>query len=81
VSFMVFFFGALSAISSYTIQKPPLNYFSVAMGVFSMAALALFASRQYLGLGYGGMERLIAYPTLLWGIAFGGHLISYYEKQ
>jgi len=81
VSFMVFFFGALSAISSYTIQKPPLNYFSVAMGVFSLAALALFASRQYLGLGYGGMERLIAYPTLLWGIAFGGHLISYSEKQ
>lgn len=80
VSFGVFFFGGLLAIFSYTLEKPPLTYFSVIMGVFSLAALALFVSQQYLGLGHGGMERMIAYPTLLWGIAFGGHLISYPEK-
>jgi hypothetical protein len=27
-------------------------------------------------LGKGGMERMIAYPMLLWAIGFGGHLIK-----
>lgn len=76
VSFVTFFFGGLSAIFSYQIEKPPLTYFSVILGALSLAALALFASQQYFGLGRGGMERMIAYPTLLWAIAFGGHLIS-----
>ncbi len=79
-SFVVFFFGGLSAIFSYTLEKRPLTYCSVALGALSLVALVLFASQQYLGLGHGGMERMIAYPTLLWGIAFGGHLISYSEK-
>jgi len=79
MSFVAFFFGGLSAISSYTLEKTPLNYFSVAMGAFSLVALALFASEQYLGLGPGGMERMVAYPILLWAIAFGGHLIGYTE--
>ncbi len=80
MSFVTFFFAGLSAIFSYTLEKPPLNYFSVSMGAFSLAALALFASKQYLGLGYGGMERMVAYPMLLWAIPFGGFLIGYSEK-
>jgi len=27
-------------------------------------------------LGAGGMERMIAYPALLWVIGFGGHLMG-----
>jgi len=42
-----------------------------------LLALVLFASGTFLGLGKGGMERMIAYPALLWAIGFGGHLISY----
>lgn len=76
VSLIAFLFGALSAIASYKYQKPPLSYFAVILGLTSLVALALFATGVYLGLGKGGMERMIAYPVLLWAIAFGGHLIK-----
>jgi len=76
-SFITFLFAGLSAIMSYKLQKPPLSYFSVILGVVVLLALVLFASGTFLGLGKGGMERMIAYPALLWAIGFGGHLISY----
>jgi hypothetical membrane protein len=73
---IAFTFGALSAITSYKLQKPPLSFFAVLLGALSLAALALFISDNYLGLGKGGMERIIVYPITLWAIAFSGHLIS-----
>lgn len=77
VSLITFLFGGLSAIVSYKLLNPPLSYFSVLLGVLSLGALVLFASGTYLGLGAGGMERMIAYPTLLWGVGFGSSLMSY----
>ncbi len=76
VSLMAFLFGALSAIASYKFQKPPLSYFAVVLGLISLAALILFGLKINLGLGVGGMERMIAYPILLWAIGFGGYLIK-----
>jgi len=76
-SFITFLFAGLSAIMSYKLQKPPFSHFSVILGVMVLSALVLFASSTFLGLGKGGMERMIAYPALLWAIGFGGHLISY----
>ncbi|MBS7646923.1 MAG: DUF998 domain-containing protein [Candidatus Bathyarchaeia archaeon] len=76
VSLIAFLFGALSAIASHGYQKPPLSYFAVVLGLTSLAALVMFATNIYLGLGKGGMERMIAYPVLLWAIAFGGHLMK-----
>jgi len=76
VSLIAFLFGALSAIASYKYQKPPLSYFAVILGLTSLAALILFATGIHLGLGKGGMERMIAYPVLLWAIAFSGHLLK-----
>ncbi|MCW4002136.1 MAG: DUF998 domain-containing protein [Candidatus Bathyarchaeota archaeon] len=75
-SLITFLFGGLSAILSYRLQKPPLSYLSVILGVFSLLSLVLFGSGVYLGLGKGGMERMIAYPALLWAVGFGGYLIS-----
>jgi len=75
-SVITFVFGGLSAIMSYRLQKPPLSYFSVLLGALSLVALALFGSSIYLGLGKGGMERMIAYPTLLWVVGFGSYLIG-----
>lgn len=88
-SLIAFLFGALSAIASYKIQKPPLSYFAAILGLTSLFALILFAASEsimhiigsqasdfYLGLGKGGMERMIAYPMLLWAIGFGGYLIK-----
>jgi hypothetical membrane protein len=76
-SLITFAFGALFAIASYKLQKPPLSYFAVLFGAVSLMALVLFISGIYLGLGKGGMERMVAYPILLWAIGLGGPLISH----
>ena len=80
VSLITFLFGGLSAIMSYKLQKSPLSYASVLLGVLSLVALALFGSSIYLGLGKGGMERMIAYPTLLWAVGFSSYLMRYSKK-
>jgi hypothetical protein len=36
-------------------------------------------SSFYLGLGPGGMERMIVYPTLMWLAAFGGQIVTQRE--
>jgi len=71
-----FLFGGLSAIVAYRLVKEPLNYLSVILGAFSLLALVLLPSQVLLGLGKGGMERMIVYPTLVWQTAFGGYLMS-----
>ncbi|MGC8999082.1 MAG: DUF998 domain-containing protein [Candidatus Bathyarchaeia archaeon] len=83
-SLIAFLFGALSAITSYKIQKPPMSYFAISMGIMSLTALTIFMvgeiylhyfnSAINLIIGLGGMERMIAYPILLWAIGFGGYL-------
>jgi len=80
-SLITFLFGGLSAIMSYKLQKPPLSYSSVLLGALSLVALALFGSGTYLGLGRGGMERMIACPTCLWAVGFGSYLIGYSRDQ
>jgi len=80
VSLITFLFGALSAVVSYKLQKTFLSCFAVLLGIMSLAALGLFISGNYLGLGKGGMERMIVYPTLLWGVGFGSHLMNREES-
>jgi hypothetical membrane protein len=79
VSFITFFFGALSAIAVSKFLKVPFSYFSVLMGLASITALILFGLNIYLDLGPGGMERMIAYPVILWAIGFGGYLMAPHE--
>lgn len=97
VSLMAFGFGGLSAIASFKVLKLPLSAISVILGVMTLGALALFAgglvttssltsseppaSEFFLGIGPGGMERMIVYPALIWLILFSGHLITLSEKQ
>lgn len=76
MSFITFFFGGLSAVVSYKLAKPLFSYLSLLMGSISLVALALFIFKIFLGFGPGGMERMIAYPLLLWAIGFGGNLMS-----
>ena len=76
VSVITFLFGALAAIFSYKLVKMPYSYFSVLLGIMSLMAFVLMGFEIYLGLGAGGMERMIAYPVLLWGISFGSYLMS-----
>ncbi|WP_426367827.1 DUF998 domain-containing protein [Streptomyces sp. E-08] len=49
----------------------PLRWGAGLLGVTAITALGLFLSHRYLGLGMGGMERLAAFPLLLWALAVG----------
>src|SRR5437763_1424266 len=60
VSFITFLFAALSAILAFRVLRPPLSYLS----------------ENNFDLGSGGMERMIVYPVLAWGIGFGGYLLG-----
>ncbi len=76
VSLITFLFISFAAITAYKIERAPLSYFSVLLGIFSLVATGLFTGGVYLGLGEGGMERMIVYPVLLWSVAFSGQLIA-----
>ena len=75
-SLVTFVAIGIQALLVFRVARPPMSYFSMAAGVAALVALALFVSGTYLGLGLGGMERMIVYPVLLGGIAFGGYLLS-----
>ncbi len=75
-SLIVFLFAGLSAIVTARFQKKPLFYFSIILGVGTLVALLLYVGGTYLGLGAGGMERMVVYPVLLWAVGFGGHLMG-----
>jgi hypothetical membrane protein len=84
VSDIAFIFGGLLPIASCRLGRKPFSYLSVVMGVVSLSAMVLLSAQysfslgeQYLlGLGPGGMERMIVYPILLWVAAFGGYAMA-----
>ena len=96
VSSMAFLFAGLSAIASAKVLKKPLSLIGVVLGAMTIGALVLFSSglitsgsftsniaydsNFYLGLGPGGMERMIVYPALMWLAGFSGHLATQREK-
>jgi len=72
-AFLVFVFGNLAMIilgSSLQISRA-FRAYSIASGVIALIALYLFMTRHYLGLGQGGMERLVAHPQTVWLTLFG----------
>jgi hypothetical membrane protein len=84
VSDIAFIFGGLLPIAAYRLVRKPFSYLSVVMGVLSLSAMILLSAQYFfslgeqyfLGLGPGGMEKMIAYPILLWETAFGGYLMA-----
>ncbi|GAA2464606.1 hypothetical protein GCM10010388_66050 [Streptomyces mauvecolor] len=49
----------------------PMRWGTSLLGVTAITAFGLFLSQHYLGLGMGGMERVAAFPLLLWVLAVG----------
>ena len=84
VSDIAFIFAGLAPLAALKVVKKPFTYFSVVMGLLSLSALVLLSAEYsfglgeqfFLGLGAGGMERMIVYPVLLWETALGGYLMS-----
>jgi hypothetical membrane protein len=73
---MVFIFGGLCAITGYSVFRGPFSIISPFLGIIALIATILLASGIYLGLGMGGMERMIAYPLIIWGFGAGAYLMS-----
>ena len=81
-SLLTFLAIGLAAILSYRLQRPPMGLFGIVLGLITLVMLVLYipdsgvAYGNTLGIGHGGLERLIVYPVLFWSIAFGGHLMA-----
>jgi hypothetical membrane protein len=89
VSFVAFLFGGLSTIFSvicsyvhkFKLLEMPFSAIALILGLTSVGALVLFMAHVDLGLGVGGMERMIVYPLLMWYAGFGGLLMMHPERR
>ena len=74
-SLIVFLFASLASYpaSLYRGHRSPLWG---ALGTIGLVALALYIAKDYMGLGWGGMERMIVYPNLMWALGFSGSLMT-----
>jgi hypothetical membrane protein len=75
-STIAFVFGGLASIASYRLIHSPLKYGSVILGLFGLSALVTAMTGNTLGIGVGGIERMIVYPLLIWGLGFGGTIAN-----
>jgi hypothetical membrane protein len=81
----LFLLGVLTVGGAYFIQRASdFRLFSILAAITGIGAMGVGLFTEDAGvvrLGKGGMERMIAYPALLWAIGFGGHLISYSSES
>ena len=75
-SAFIFFSTGIQALLVYKVAKPPFSYASAVAGLITLVAIVLYGTHAYLGLGQGGMERMIVYPALIQGIWFGAYLMA-----
>jgi len=70
--------GGVAAILSARSLRAPARQFAVVLGAVALGSLALAVFAMAWGpiahLGEGGIERWVAYPTVLWMVLFGGAL-------
>ncbi|HKJ96263.1 MAG TPA: DUF998 domain-containing protein [Thermoplasmataceae archaeon] len=78
-AFFAFIFGGITALLFATHKGTPFRIFSPIVGIIVLASIFLYASGKLYGLGPGGMERMIVYPTLFWALALSGHLMNQKE--
>ena len=76
VSGLTFISAGIQALLVYKVAKPPFSYFLALAGVMTLVATILYATDTYLGLGQGGMERMVIWPALTGGLALGGYLMG-----
>jgi len=72
----VFVCGGLCAILGYRVFRAPWSWFSPILGVITLVAVVLLGVKVYPGLLAGGMERMIAYPLIIWAIGTGVYLMA-----
>lgn len=82
-AFLTFFVGNIGVlVLGFALILPrPLRIYTLLSGIVTLVALGFFVSGHYLGLGEGGMERIVAYPQTAWLIAFGLYMSkNHYSK-
>jgi hypothetical protein len=57
------------------------SYISLCLGLLGLAALILLGTGTFLGLGPGGMERIVFYSGILWALAFGARLLAFEDAK
>jgi len=82
---LTFFFGGVSALTSAQVVRPPFRYFSLLAGALTLGlvivSLALQEASPFSGLGGGGLERWVVYPSVLWTLGCGGYLMAQGGKE
>ncbi len=73
---LAFLFGNLAAICSWKAVRPPISYVFVLLGLIGLSALALLIANIDLGLGQGGIERMVFYPAMFWALTFGAYMMA-----
>ncbi len=80
LALLAFVSGGAGAIAACWVTGSPFRYLSLGLGTVALGSLVV----AFLGdltpaideLGDGGVERWVAYPTVLWFLAFGGYLMG-----
>ena len=74
---LAFVLGNLAIIVlGATIKIPPLlRVVSVSLGVLALTALVGYASSHFVGLGQGGIERVVAFPQTVWLVVMGAYML------
>jgi len=75
---LTFAAGGVSALVAARATSAPFRFVSAALGVVSLASLAWYIVLRETADGalLGGVERWVAYPVVLWLVAFGGYLTA-----
>ncbi len=82
---LAFYGGAIALSYDAFVMKGPYRYFSLGLAAMMFTGLAIadfphdFWSLA-LGLGGGGVERLVAYPLIAWAIGIGGTLLGSHSQ-
>jgi hypothetical membrane protein len=62
-------------------QNGRLAAWSIALGLTTIVGLVLYNNHMFLGIGPGGMERVIGYPSVIWSIGLGAALLFQSRKD
>lgn len=76
VALLTFLSGGVAAILAGRVTRAPFRYISIALGVVALLSIALSGWLGDTKLGSGGIERWVAYPIVLWLVAFGAYVLG-----
>lgn len=82
-AFLPFLLGnAGLVVIGYSLKLPePVRLYTWLSGVAALIALIIYSSGHFIGLGEGGIERVVAYPQTLWMIVIGIFLLTNERKK